>query len=76
MFIQTFGAWDFELNVEVESAEDIIRVRQELYEFCGADILSAKVLPKFKDLKFITHPSSINETSSLASSKPRAVAYE
>ncbi len=76
LFVQTFGAWDFELNVEVQSAEDVVRVRQELYEYCGNDILSVKVLPKFKDLKFLTHPALANDGDVIASSHRKVISYQ
>jgi DNA-binding Lrp family transcriptional regulator len=75
VFLQTLGAWDYELNVEVERSEDIVQVRQELYEFVGSDLLSVKVLPKFRDLKFLTHPSEGAEGSTFALRMPQGIQY-
>ena len=57
LFIECFGGWDYELNVEVEKAEDTVQIIQELYEFAGGDVLTVKALSHFRDLKFLTHPA-------------------
>jgi DNA-binding Lrp family transcriptional regulator len=52
-FVRCIGAWDFEIGVEVERAEHVTQISQEIYEKMGTDILSIKILPIFSFLKFM-----------------------
>jgi Lrp/AsnC family leucine-responsive transcriptional regulator len=50
------GSWDFELNVEVRSSEEIRNIVEELYTEFRADINSVKVLSKAPNLKYTYVP--------------------
>ena len=53
---ECFGSWDFEIGVEVQTAQDVVNVTQEVYETVGDDVNTIKVLSKFRDLKAICYP--------------------
>lgn len=50
------GSWDFELNVEVQTNEEVRTIVEELYSEFRADINSVKVLSKAPDLKYTYVP--------------------
>lgn len=50
-FIECLGTWDYEIGVEVERAEDITAIIQDIYERFGSSIISVKLLSKFRDHK-------------------------
>ncbi len=55
-FLQCIGEWDFEMGVDVERAEDIIEVTQEIYQQFGERILTVKTLPLFRYIKLSYYP--------------------
>lgn len=55
-FLHCIGEWDFELGVEMENAEEINGVVEELYERFGKDLVTVKILPLFRSLKLSWYP--------------------
>ena len=55
-FVEGIGEWDFELGVEVENAQDIVAVTEEIHEAFADDILALKTLPLFANLKYSLYP--------------------
>lgn len=56
-FIECFGSWDYELGVEVESAEQVVDITQELYEAVGGDLNTVKILSHFRNVKLMNYPA-------------------
>ncbi|MBN8548516.1 MAG: Lrp/AsnC family transcriptional regulator [Deltaproteobacteria bacterium] len=54
--IECLGTWDYEIGVEVQRAEDVTAIIQDLYEQFGANINTIKLLSKFRDVKFRWYP--------------------
>jgi Lrp/AsnC family transcriptional regulator len=46
--IDCFGSWGYEVNVEVERAEEVTRIIQEMYQELGGSIHTIKTLTKFR----------------------------
>jgi len=55
-FVEGIGEWDFELGVEVENAQDIVAVTEDLHEAFADDISAVKTLPLFANLKYSLYP--------------------
>ena len=55
-FIECFGSWDFELNLEVEQPEQVISITQEIYEAFGDEVNLIKTLTRFRNLKLESLP--------------------
>ena len=51
-----FGAWDFELGVEVSKAEEIVTISQELCEALGSDFSLTRMLFRFRQLALRPYP--------------------
>ncbi|PIR04571.1 MAG: hypothetical protein COV59_00395 [Candidatus Magasanikbacteria bacterium CG11_big_fil_rev_8_21_14_0_20_39_34] len=51
-FLQGVGEWDFEIGIDLEKSEDVTLITQKLYTEFGTEIISIKVLPIFRHLKF------------------------
>jgi DNA-binding Lrp family transcriptional regulator len=45
---ECFGAWAFEIGVEVQKAEEVSAIMQEIYEEFGVSVTNIKLLTKFK----------------------------
>ncbi len=58
-FIECFGAWDYEINLEVENHEQVITITQELYESFGEELSLIKTLTRFRNLKLTSLPGSM-----------------
>jgi len=58
-FFECFGSWDYEINCEVEYQEEVIKIRQGIYDLLGEQVQSIKVMPKFRDLKWLNFPASL-----------------
>ena len=56
VFVECLGDWEYELNVEVENAEQITDLTQEIYELFGNSLISIKVVPILKRMKFSLFP--------------------
>ena len=57
-FVQSIGAWDFELGIEVETMYDATKIAEQLYDKFGEIITTITTIPLFKQLKFKFYPSS------------------
>ncbi len=57
-FVEGIGEWDFELGVEVERAQDIVSVTEDVQESFSDDLVSVKILPLFETLKYSLYPFS------------------
>ena len=55
-FIECLGSWDFELKVEVESAEQLTEVMELLYERFGTALQTIKVLTVLQTRKLEFYP--------------------
>ncbi len=55
-FIECFGAWDYELGIEVQNYEQLTSFREELGEKFADSINSMKVLARFKTHKYVNFP--------------------
>ena len=55
-FVHCIGSWDYELRVEVQDPQEIVQLKQQLYELFGNDISTVKVLPMFSDIKISNYP--------------------
>lgn len=51
-FLQSIGAWDFQLGVEVETMHDATKIVEELHDKFGNIITNIMIIPLFKQLKF------------------------
>ncbi len=59
-FYECLGNWDYEFNLEVELAEQVMNLTQKIYSNFSNQIQSIKAIPKFKDLKFDLFPHQSN----------------
>ncbi len=59
LLVECFGAWDFELNIEVPRPQEVTEITQSLCSHLGDKLSSLKTLTKFSDIKYITHPAAI-----------------
>jgi DNA-binding Lrp family transcriptional regulator len=48
---ECLGAWDYELNVEVEDPRTVTSITQEIYQHFGNDINTIKTLIRYRQLK-------------------------
>ncbi len=55
-FVEGIGEWDFELGVEVENAQDVVAVTEDVLEAFADDLASVKTLPLFGTLKYSLFP--------------------
>lgn len=55
-FVECFGSWDYEIGIEVQKAQQAVLIAREIYSAFGDDILTLKVLSKFRDLKTTLYP--------------------
>ena len=56
IFIECLGDWEYELSVEVEKANEITELTQQVYQEFGDSLTSIKVVPVFNRLKFSLFP--------------------
>lgn len=54
--VRTFGAWDYEISVEVERCNVMPAITQEFKHVFGAQLSAVKVLPVFNFLKGCNYP--------------------
>lgn len=52
---ECLGTWDYELNADVNDADEVVAIVEKLYDHCGPDIQSIKVLSKFRDVKMLAY---------------------
>jgi DNA-binding Lrp family transcriptional regulator len=58
-FVECFGEWDFELNLEVERAQDVVAVRDRLYELFSEQIQKIVTFPIFRTLRRTRYPFEV-----------------
>jgi DNA-binding Lrp family transcriptional regulator len=56
---ECFGAWAFEVGIEVRKAEEVSGVMQEIYEEFGGAVTNIKLLTKFKYPKVRWFPDAV-----------------
>jgi len=54
--VECMGAWDYEIDVEVEVAEDVTEIVDNIYQKYGKEINSIKLLQVFQTLKYSPYP--------------------
>lgn len=59
MFVESIGAWDFELEAELSSAHDLVTLSQELHDLCDGDLEAIHVLSEIEDYKLNFFPFDI-----------------
>ena len=57
---ECFGVWGFEVGVEVQKAEEVSSIMQEIYEHFGSTINTIKLLTKFKYPKVRWFPDNLD----------------
>jgi len=62
---ECFGAWDFELGVEVESPQAVPQIVQEVYDEFGDELNTIQMLTKFRDRKVILFPGEYVHSKAL-----------
>lgn len=55
-YIECLGDWDYELGVEVEQAENMVAITEEIYRNFGSEINTIKILPVFGHRKITNFP--------------------
>ena len=55
-FMETMGAWDYEMEVEVPFAEDITGIVKELHTRFGSELQGIQLLQIFRHLKYSSYP--------------------
>jgi DNA-binding Lrp family transcriptional regulator len=55
-FVEAFGAWDYELGVEVENHEQLLRLREEIAARFGEYLNAIKTLTRLKVYKYSSYP--------------------
>jgi DNA-binding Lrp family transcriptional regulator len=55
-YIECLGSWDYELGVEVEKAEQMTAVAEQIYQNFGAELAALKILPLFQHYKIENFP--------------------
>ncbi len=53
---ESIGAWDYEINLEVERYETITKLKDELWHTFGAKMETVQIIPRFKTHKFLSYP--------------------
>jgi Lrp/AsnC family transcriptional regulator, leucine-responsive regulatory protein len=56
VLIKCVGSWDYEISVEVENAQDITRITQDLCRELGSTVSHVETIPLFKELKIACYP--------------------
>lgn len=56
---ECFGVWGFEVGVEVQKAEEVSGIMQEIFEYFGSSINNIKLLTKFRYPKVRWFPDAV-----------------
>jgi hypothetical protein len=56
LFMECIGEWDYEIDVEVQSPNEIAAITRKLFEVCGGDLRRVQTLSELEDLKFSLYP--------------------
>lgn len=54
--LENLGEWDFELGIDTNNPQDVVKIMQELSELFGAEIHTMKSLPVFRYIKVANYP--------------------
>lgn len=54
--VHCFGAWDYTIEIEVESPQSAVGINQEIIEHFEGAIFESRLIPKFSDLKVSLYP--------------------